>query len=426
MKGAEGRDQRTRLLAPPAVEQQDALRATLRAAHATYPLYRETFAQAGVTPALVDANPVAALARLPLFDPVDIDRLTREALVRADLELGGLELTSGTSGGPPKRRVLSGGDLHRDAALLTCLLQLAGVRAEDRVAAADLVVEPMALAFLEGCEQLGVGETVAVALTARLDTAPLLRLAPTVLFTTPAVLARLMPALTGPDAPKGLRLAIYNGDRLSERTASALRARGVRPCSLYGLTETSALGIECPAEQGIHLAADATLAEILSHGPGSPRELVVTTLGVSMPLLRYPTGDLVRPVRGRCPCGSTWPRVVVRGRTGDRFALFDQKFSAEEFQALLLEGPEEFVQIVLSSDSDGHERITFRLPESARGRRAWLRARLRAHPLLDYLIYSRLVRVRFRFIDPATVGRKLPAVVDRRGHRGSRYAPARS
>jgi phenylacetate-CoA ligase len=399
------------------------LRATLLAAHDAYPLYRETFTRAGVTPGMACAHPETALGLLPPFAPADIDRLAREALERPDLDLGGVELTSGTTGGRPKRRVLSEGDTQRDAALVTHLLHLAGVRSDDRAVAADIVVEPLTLAFLEGCERLGVRETAAVALTPRLDAAPLLRLNPTVLFAAPSVLTRLAATLTGPDAPGGLRLVIYNGDRLSDRTAAAYRARGAGLRSLYGLTETSALGIECAAGQGIHLAAEAAVAEVRAPLPAAAgrrgeRELIVTTLGVSMPLLRYPTGDLVRPVRGRCSCGSPWPRVVVRGRIGDRFAIYDQKFAAPELQALVQEEPGEFVQIVLTEGRDGREHITFRMPETARGRRTRMIERLRAHPLLDYLLYARLVRLRFDFVDPAGVGRKLPALVDRRGHRG--------
>jgi phenylacetate-CoA ligase len=409
------------LLAPPGRSQLDALRTTLVDAHEQFPLYREAFAQHSVTPEMARADPLAALARLPLFDAAQVHRLSGEALAQRGHDLGGVELTSGSSGGRLKRRVLSAADTERDAALVTRLLRLAGVRQDDRAVAADLTVESLPLAFLEACERLGVRESVAVAVTPRLDATPVVRLNPTVLIAAPSLLTRIAPALTGPSGPLALRLVIYNGDRLYERTAAAFHARGVGLRSLYGLTETSALGIECEAEQGVHLAADDVLAE--TRARERDRELVVTTLGVDMPLLRYPTGDLVRLPRGRCACGSSWPRVILRGRIGDRFSLYDQKFSAGEFQSLLLEGPDEFLQIVLSDGADGRERITFRVPEPSRPRRREMRARLRAHPLLDYLLYSRLVRARFRFVDPAAVGRKLPALIDRRNLGRDRDVP---
>jgi phenylacetate-CoA ligase len=379
------------------------------------PLYRETLAGSGVDADLVRSDPLAAFERVPVFDTAQMGRLASEALELCAHDLGGVELTSGTTGGSPKRRVLSEADTRRDGALLVRMMRLAGVRADDRVAAIDLAVEPLAAAFLEACEALGVRESVALALTSTLDASPLVRLNPTVLIAPPNLLTRLASVLAGEGGPTALRLVIYNGDRLLETTAAPFRARGVGLRSLYGLTETSALGIECEAESGVHLLPDAAFAEL--RAGGRDQELIVTTLGVSMPLLRYPTGDLVRVVRGRCPCGSRWPRIQIRRRIGDRFSLYDQKFTAQEFQSLLLEGPNEALQIVLGMTADGRERITFRLPESARPRRDEIRQRLRAHPLLDYLLYSRLVRARLRFAD-APAERKLRPLVDRRGRRG--------
>lgn len=405
----------SRLLAPPTTEQRDALRATLLLAHDSFDLYRDCFARAGVTPQLVRADPPAALARLPVFDPAAVNRLASEALALRAHDLGGVELTSGTSGAVPKRRVLSDEDVRLDAALVTRLMRLAGVRAEDRVVAMDLSADPLSVAFIEGCERLGVRRSAVLAATGKLEIEPLVCLNPTVLIAPPALIARMAPALTQDCGPLALRLVIYNGDRLQEGAAAALRRRGIGLRSLYGLTETSALGVECSAERGVHLATTHALAEV--RGAGRERELLVTTLGFSMPLLRYPTGDRVRVLRGRCPCGSPWPRVEVLGRTGDRFSLYDVKFTPEEFQALLLDAPEESLQIVLEARADGRERMTLRLPRAARPRGWALRERLRAHPLLAYLLANRLVELRFVYRDPPA-GRKLPALIDRRDQHG--------
>lgn len=399
-------------LAPLTADQRDGLRATLLRARDEYRFYREVFARAGVTAEAVGADPQAALARLPVFDPAQVNRLASEALRLRAHDLGGVELTTGTSG-TPKRRVLSEADVRLDAALIAGLMRLAGVRADDRVAAVDLTADPLSLAFLEGCERLGVRAATAVAAAGELDAAPLRRLAPTVLIGPPALLTRLLPALIGGDAPATPRLVIYNGDRLPAPATATLRACRVGVRSLYGLTETSALGVECPAERGVHLATTGALAEVRGHGRG--RELVVTTLGYSMPLLRYPTGDRVRPPRGRCACGSPWPRVMVEGRLDARFAVFDVKFTPDDFERLLLEEPGDVLQIVLTSRPGGRERITFRLPAARRPHRRELRDRLHAHPLLAALLASRLVETRLRFVEPAPAGRKVPAVVDRRG-----------
>ena len=49
--------------------------------------------------------------------------------------------------------------------------------------------------------------------------------------------------------------------------------------------------------------------------PGLEGELVLTTFGEALPLVRYRTGDLMRAVGSdRCSCGITHPRVAILGR----------------------------------------------------------------------------------------------------------------
>jgi phenylacetate-CoA ligase len=395
------------LLAPPTAAQRDALRATLLQAHAAYPLYRERMAAAEVTPELIRADPLAALARLPPFEPCQIDRLAREALAARAHDLGGVEFSSGTLG-PPKRRVLSEEDVARDAALLTELMHRAGVRAGDRVAAVEVGVTSLAVAFLEGCERLGVHATAAIALLPPFDPTPLCRFAPSVLIATPSVLSHVLPCLARGDIRP--RLTIYNGDRLPRHVGAALRAAGVGVRSLYGLTETSALGVECPAERGVHLAPHVLAETRVANGA---HELVVTPTGFAMPLLRYPTGDRVRVLRGRCPCGWQTPRVQVLGRLGQHVALFDAKFTVGELEALLPEAVGGIVQVVLSSAAHGRERLTVRLPAEARPLLPEIRQRLCAHPQLEFLVRAGLVDLRCAFVEPP-LRRKVPRVLDRR------------
>ncbi|MFN8559560.1 MAG: hypothetical protein U0531_20215 [Dehalococcoidia bacterium] len=119
----------------PTPEQIDALRGTLATAWG-YRSYRDCFAAAGIG-AVADADPLATLAALPPFDPPAVNRLASEALALRAFDLGGVEVTSGTTGAP-KRRVFSEEDVRLDAVRVTRLLRLAGVRAEDRAAAMDL------------------------------------------------------------------------------------------------------------------------------------------------------------------------------------------------------------------------------------------------------------------------------------------------
>ena len=79
----------------------------------------------------------------------------------------------------------------------------------------------------------------------------------------------------------------------------------------HGMTEVGPVSCECPRQPGIlHVLERAYYAEVLDPAtgqavvPGQTGELVLTTLGrTGSPLLRYRTGDLVKPVADPCPCG---------------------------------------------------------------------------------------------------------------------------
>lgn len=390
------------LLAPSTAGQRDTLRATLLAAP-HLPVYAEIFRRMALTEQGIRADPLGSLAQLPLFLPEMQPHLARASLEQRRYDLGGVELSSGTAG-PPKRRIISEEDIALDAALLTRLLHLAGVRTDHRVAAIELSVTPLAAAFLEGCERLGVRDSTALAWRPGADLSPLLNLAPDVLIAPPSLIERVAPL------PPGLRLVIYNGDRLDPEAVSRLHAASVGVRSLYGLTETSALGISCPAESGVHLSPDHALFELRPLDAG--HELIVTTLGFSMPLLRYPTGDRVRPLPGVCPCGSRWPRVEILGRLGTGFSLFEIELSVDELAAYLGVAGMPF-QVVLADAPPDRVRMTLRLPPSTRNHWRQMRRRLMKHPLLDYLLSARLIRVHFRPLEP-DAGRKLAPLLDQR------------
>jgi len=108
---------------------------------------------------------------------------------------------------------------------------------------------------------------------------------------------------------------------------------GARCFDHTGMTEIGSLGIECLERPGsVHLLESECLAQVL--GPQTDRpvsdgeigELVLTNLGRwGSPLVRYRTGDLVKPRWQVCECGRNWvwleggilgridDMVVVRG-----------------------------------------------------------------------------------------------------------------
>jgi phenylacetate-CoA ligase len=121
----------------------------------------------------------------------------------------------------------------------------------------------------------------------------------------------------------------------------ALRGRlqelwhGARVFDHHGMTETGPVTHECPKLPGVlHVLEPAYFAEVIDPvtaqpvAPGQRGELVLTTLGrTGSPLLRYRTGDLVKPAIHHQPCacgrhtlaleggilGRTDDMVIVRG-----------------------------------------------------------------------------------------------------------------
>ncbi|MEI6510030.1 MAG: hypothetical protein WCO14_03685 [bacterium] len=133
------------------------------------------------------------------------------------------------------------------------------------------------------------------------------------------------------------RKGLFFGHAMGEDRAALEHAYDLEAFSLYFSAEFPVLAVECPAHQGLHLWLDACLPEILprtelerersqagyqpqaiwltSAAEGEEGELVATTFGQSLPLVRYRTGDLVRMVSASpCSCGCTHPRIEALGR----------------------------------------------------------------------------------------------------------------
>jgi phenylacetate-CoA ligase len=117
-------------------------------------------------------------------------------------------------------------------------------------------------------------------------------------------------------ASNRLRLVIVAGE--SGGSIPATRARiekllpGAQVFDHHGMTEVGPVTYQCPAKPGIlHVLESAYFPEVIDPQTllpvqaGQTGELVLTTLDrVGSPLLRYRTGDLVKPISpGQCNCG---------------------------------------------------------------------------------------------------------------------------
>lgn len=137
-----------------------------------------------------------------------------------------------------------------------------------------------------------------------------------------------------------LKTGIFFGEALAPHRERIVAAYGLEAFDLYLSVEHPGMNIDCPVHQGIHFWLDTCVAEIIPVGelarersepgyipdaifldataPDTRGELVVTTFGEALPLIRYRTGDLVRLAGCEpCACGLTHPRIQVLGRLAD-------------------------------------------------------------------------------------------------------------
>ena len=113
-----------------------------------------------------------------------------------------------------------------------------------------------------------------------------------------------------------LRLLIVAGE--AGGSVPATRARierlwpGARVFDHHGMTEVGPVTYQCPATPGVlHVLESAYIPEVIdpetgaAAKPGETGELLLTTLDrIGSPMLRYRTGDLVKPrPRSLCACG---------------------------------------------------------------------------------------------------------------------------
>jgi len=133
-------------------------------------------------------------------------------------------------------------------------------------------------------------------------------------------------------ASLALRVGLFGAEPWSEQMRTELENRlGLIATDNYGLSEVMGPGIggECLCKQGMHIAEDHFIAEIIDPDTGeilpegSVGELVLTSLTKqAFPMIRYRTRDITRLHYDVCDCGRTLARMEkTRGRSDDMLII---------------------------------------------------------------------------------------------------------
>jgi phenylacetate-CoA ligase len=271
-------------------------------------------------------------------------------------ELARLHASSGTKGKPTVVGYTAG-DLDVWREVMARLLVAAGARAGDTLHNAyGYGLFTGGLGFHDGAERVGMSVVPASSGNTARQILLLQDFRPAGLCATPSFALHIAETLAeqGGDARGlGLRYGLYGAEPWTERLRGALeRAYGCPAYDVYGLSEIVGPGVagECEARDGLHLADDHFLPEIVEPAtgavlsPGREGELVLTTLTKrAIPLIRYRTGDVTTLTDAPCACGRTSARIArIKGRADDMLIVKGVNLYPSEVEATLL-GVEELV-----------------------------------------------------------------------------------
>ena len=118
----------------------------------------------------------------------------------------------------------------------------------------------------------------------------------------------------------------------------------------YGMSELIGPGVsgECIYREGMHIAEDHFLAEIIDSKtgevlePGATGEVVITPLTKeAFPLLRYRTKDISRINYEPCKCGRTMARMdKIKGRSDDMLKIKGVNVFPSQIESVLMGIPQ--------------------------------------------------------------------------------------
>jgi len=324
--------------------QTERLRATLAWAAERVPLYA---ARLGARP----PRALAELAEVPFTRKTDL----REhypfglfAVPRA--ELARLHASSGTKGKPTVVGYTAA-DLDVWREVMARVLVAAGARAGDTLHNAfGYGLFTGGLGFHDGAERVGLSVVpVASGNTAR-QILLLQDFRPAGICATPSFALHIADTLaeqSGDARALGLRWGVYGAEPWTEALRAALeRAFACPAYDVYGLSEIVGPGVagECERRDGLHVADDHFLPEIIDPGTGAvlpagdEGELVLTTLSKrALPMIRYRTGDITTLNDAPCACGRTSARIArIRGRADDMLIVKGVNLYPSEVESTLL------------------------------------------------------------------------------------------
>ena len=111
-----------------------------------------------------------------------------------------------------------------------------------------------------------------------------------------------------------VKKALVSGEAFPPSLRDWMTERGVNAYQCYATADVGLIAYETSARQGL-VIDEGVIVEIVRPGTGDPvpegevGELVITSLNLDYPLIRFGTGDLSAILSGHCPTGRTNQRI---------------------------------------------------------------------------------------------------------------------
>ena len=279
-----------------------------------------------------------------------------------------IHASSGTTG-KPTVVAYTRNDIDLWSSLMARALTMAGVTADDVVHNAyGYGLFTGGLGFHYGAETLGAKIIPVSGGNTKRQLTIIQDFGSTVLCCTPSyalLLAEVAEEESVDVRGSALRLGIFGAEPWSVRIRQEIESRlGIVALNVYGLSEVIGPGVamECPQKNGMHIAEDQFIPEIIDPDSGERLpdgdlgELVFTCVTKeALPLVRYRTRDRTRLLRERCECGRTTARMErVLGRTDDMIVVRGVNVFPSQIETVLLQadGVEPHYQVVVDRRRD--------------------------------------------------------------------------
>lgn len=317
--------------------QLEQLKQQITEAYEKSPFYRKSFETANVKPE--DIQSLEDLIKFPILTKHEIRKrqdvvpIIGDLCVRSEEDVVFISSSSGSTGAPTASP-FSKRDFDEFQDIQSRLFWQAGMRPTDRyIHALNFSL------FVGGPDVIGAQNLGALCIWA--GTLPADRLLfiiqqyqPTVIWTTPSYAWYLGETARQKEINPATDLAINKIIVAGEpggsipATREAIEALwDAEVFDFYGISDIfGACGAQCEAHDGLHIAEDQMLVEVVDETTGLPvkegerGEMLLTTLRKEIrPMIRFRTGDIVTYTNEKCSCGRTLKRIKVVGRIDDMF-----------------------------------------------------------------------------------------------------------